>query len=67
MRYNARAMWKHNKVGILSLLIGGALLFGAYAYYLPQDEILAERILGTGMCILLFVVGLGSFLSVRWK
>lgn len=63
--YNGVVMWKHNKVGIIALLIGMALLGAVYAYLHPQDAVLAERVVSAGFCALLFTVGLASFLSVR--
>lgn len=63
--YNTRAMWKHNKIGIMALLGGLALLGAVYLYLRPQDAVLAERVASAGFCALLFVVGLASFLSVR--
>lgn len=65
MGYNGRAMWKHNKVGIIVLLIGLSLLGAVYLYLRPQDAVLAERVTSAGFCALLFTVGLASFLSVR--
>lgn len=47
------------------LLVGLVLLAGVYLYLLPQDSLLAERIAGTGLCLLLFVVALLTCLSVR--
>lgn len=63
--YNYGVMWKHNKVGIMALLIGLTLLGAVYAYLRPQDAVLAERVTSAGFCTLLFGVGLASFLSVR--
>ena len=58
-------MWQANKISIIILLIGFALLGGAYWYLAPQDKLLAERVLYTGICGLLFVVALANYLSVR--
>lgn len=58
-------MWKHNKVGIIVLLIGLVLLGVAYAYLHPQDAVLADRVVSAGFCALLFSVGLASFLTAR--
>lgn len=58
-------MWKANKPFIIMLLAGMAMLAGIYLYLLPQDSLLAERIAGTGFCVLLFVVALLTYLSVR--
>lgn len=58
-------MWKANKPFIIMLLVGMALLAGAYVFLFPQDPLLAERVAGTGFCVLLFVVALLTYLSVR--
>lgn len=60
-----RLMWKANKPFIIMLLVGMLLLAGAYLYWLPSDPLMAERIAGTGFCVLLFVVALLTYLSVR--
>ncbi len=57
--------WQANKWGVIALVAGGAVLASLYAYYAPTDKVLAERILSTGICFLLFVVALGSFLSTK--
>lgn len=58
-------MWQANKISIIILVIGLAALGGAYWYLAPQDELLAQRVLYTGICALLFVVALANWLSVR--
>ena len=58
-------MWQANKISIIILLIGFAVLGGAYWYLVPQDKLVAERVLYTGICALLFVVALANYLSVR--
>ncbi|MBO5684472.1 MAG: hypothetical protein J6R92_05940 [Akkermansia sp.] len=58
-------MWQANKISIIILLIGFAALGGAYWYFAPQDKLLAERVLYTGICGLLFVVALANYLSIR--
>lgn len=60
-------MWQHNKIGILALLGGSAVLAGTYVWLAPQDKDLADKVVSTGFCLLLFVVGLASYLSVRPK
>lgn len=60
-------MWQHNKLGILALLVGGAVLGAVYLWLAPQDKALADKVVCTGFCLLLFVVALASFLSVRLK
>ena len=55
-------MWQANNI---ILLIGFAMLGGAYWYLAPQDKLVAERVLYTGICGLLFVVALANYLSVR--
>lgn len=57
--------WQANKGGILILIFGSAVLASLYAYAAPTDKALAERILSTGICLLLFIVALGSFLSAK--
>lgn len=58
-------MWKANKWGIISLLIGGAILFGIDLHLRPQDKLLADQVLTVGVCSLLFIVALASWLSVH--
>ncbi len=58
-------MWQANKGCILFLLIGFLLLGSAYFWLLPDDELLARRVLSTGVCILLAVGGLVSWLLAR--
>lgn len=49
----------------MMLLAGMVLLAGAYLYLSLRDPLLAERVAGTGFCLLLFVVALITYLSVR--
>lgn len=58
-------MWQANKGCILFLLIGFLLLGGAYFWLLPDDELLARRVLSTGVCVLLAAGGLISWLLAR--
>ena len=58
-------MWRANKWGIVALLIGGAVLFGFDLYLRPRDKHLADQVLTVGVCSLLFVVALASWLSAR--
>lgn len=58
-------MWQANKGCILFLLAGFVLLGGAYFWLLPDDELLARRVLSTGICILLATAGLISWLLAR--
>lgn len=58
-------MWQANKGCILFLLAGFALLGGAYFWLLPQDELLARRVLSTGVCLLLAAAGLISWILAR--
>ena len=60
-----RSMWRANKWGIIALLAGGCILFGIDLYLRPQDRQLADRVLAVGVCSLLFVVALASWLSVH--
>ena len=59
------SMWQTNKISIIILAIGFAALGGAYWYLAPQDKLLAERVLYTGICALLFVVAVANWLSLR--
>ena len=58
-------MWQANKWSIIVLAIGFAALGGAYWYLVPQDELLARRVLYTGICALLFVVAVANWLSLK--
>ena len=58
-------MWRANKWGIIALLVGGAVLFGFDMYLRPRDKQLADQVLTVGVCSLLFVVALASWLSAR--
>ena len=58
-------MWKANKWGIIALLAGGGILFGIDLYLRPRDKVLADQVLTVGVCSLLFVVALASWLSVH--
>lgn len=58
-------MWQANKTAIITLLIGLALLGGAYAYLAATDIELAKKIVSVGFCALLFCVGLYSLLTAR--
>ena len=58
-------MWRANKWGIVALLVGGAVLFGFDLYLRPRDKQLADQVLTVGVCSLLFVVALASWISAR--
>lgn len=58
-------MWQANKGCIIFLLIGMGMLGAVYAYLAPKDELLARKILSTGICILLAVGGLIAWFSAR--
>ncbi len=58
-------MWQANKLSIIVLTLGFAVLGGAYWYLAPQDELLAKRVLYTGICALLFVVAVANWLSLK--
>lgn len=60
-----KSMWRANKWGIIALLIGGAVLFGFDLYLRPRDKQLADQVLTVGVCSLLFVVALASWISAR--
>lgn len=58
-------MWRANKWGIIALLVGGAVLGGVHLYLRRQDKVLADQVLSVGVCSLIFIVALASWLSVR--
>ncbi len=58
-------MWKANKKGLIVLGTGLALLGGIHYLVTPHHEVLADQILALGFCLLLFGVGLASWLSVK--
>lgn len=60
-------MWQANKGAIIALLAGLAVLGGVHWYVAQQDFMLAQRVLSTGLCILLFTVALVNWLSARKK
>ncbi len=58
-------MWQANKKGIIILLGGLALLGGAHYLLAQSNEVLADRVLALGFCLLVFGVALASWLSVK--
>lgn len=58
-------MWRANKPFILMLAAGLLLLGVLYLLLQPADPLLADRVCSTGLCLLLFVVALACYLSVR--
>lgn len=59
-------MWQANKLGIIAL-VTGLLAVGA-AYWKLQmagEPELAEKVAFTGVCAVLFLVGLGTYLAAR--
>lgn len=58
-------MWEANKVGVIVLLVGAVLLGAAYALVQGERPELARQIVAAGVCVLLFSVALGTWLSVR--
>ncbi len=58
-------MWQANKWCIIFLLVGLAALGAAYCYLTPGDELLARKVLSTGICVLLAAGGVISWLSAR--
>lgn len=58
-------MWQANKTGILVLLGGGILLTALYCFCRRQNELFAQQMLAVGVCLLLFGVALGTWISVR--
>lgn len=58
--------WKANKWGLIALAAGMAALVACYAFFMRQgDQDTAEKILSTGICVLLFAVAVGTWLSAR--
>lgn len=59
-------MWQANKWGILALLAGlfavGAAYFKLLAAGKPD---MADKVGATGLCAVLFIVGLATYLSAR--
>ncbi len=58
-------MWNANKKGLIVLLAGLALLGGLHYFLSPAHPQLADQILALGFCLLLFGVGLATWLSVK--
>ena len=59
-------MWQANKWGIIALVIGMAIVGALYFWFQSQgDADMANKVGCTGICAVLFLVGLGSFLSAR--
>ncbi len=59
-------MWQANKLGIIAL-VTGLLAVGA-AYWKLQaagEPELAQKVAFTGVCAVLFLVGLGTYLAAR--
>ena len=58
-------MWQANKTGILVLLGGGILLAALYFFCRRESELFAQQAVAVGVCLLLFGVALGTWISVR--
>ncbi len=58
-------MWRANKKGVLTLVVGLGLLLGLHFALRGHDVQLARQLLALGVCLLLFVVGLVSWMSVK--
>ncbi|MBE6417342.1 MAG: hypothetical protein E7033_02625 [Akkermansiaceae bacterium] len=59
-------MWQANKLGIIALVTG--LLAVRVAYWKLQaagQPEMAEKVAFTGVCAVLFLVGLGTYLAAR--
>lgn len=56
-------MWQANKTAILLLMVGMAALGGLYSYLAQGDELLARKVLSSGICMLLLLLGLFSWLT----
>ena len=54
-------------LAIIALLAGLAVLGGVHWYIAQENLMLAQRVLSTGLCILLFSVALLNWLSARRK
>lgn len=60
-------MWQANKIGIIALALGFAVL-GVVFWLLHETEpLLARQIVAGGFCLLLFTVALATWLSARSK
>lgn len=58
--------WKANKWGVIALVVGLAGLGVAYVALVRQgDEDAAKKMLSSGICLLLFIVALATWLSAR--
>ncbi len=60
-----KSMWKANKKGITTLLMGLVVLGGIHYTVSPVNEQLADQILALGFCALLFLVALVSWIAVK--
>lgn len=59
-------MWQANKWGIIALAVGLAAVGAVYWYFHSiGDTDTADKVGSTGLCAVLFIVGLGSYLSAR--
>lgn len=58
-------VWQANKIGFSILLIGLAALGAAYWHLMDKDLQLAKQVLAGGICLLLFGVATGTWLSAR--
>lgn len=58
-------MWQANKACIIFLLAGLAAVVTAYFLIRPEDALMAERVLSTGICAMLFVTACISYLLAR--
>lgn len=53
--------WKANKGALIALLVGFTVLGAVYAHLYGSDKTLAEQVLCSGICLLIFVVA-----AVNW-
>lgn len=58
-------MWQANKGGIIALLVGGAILGGIYLALKDTDKQLADQIVASGICLLLFGVAVVYWVMAR--
>lgn len=59
-------MWQANKWGIIALVCGLACVGALYCWFQSQGNTdMADKVGCTGICAVLFIVGLGSYLGAR--
>lgn len=58
-------MWQANKWGIIALVLGLAIVLGISFYVEKDAPMLAEQVRAVGICAVLFLVSMATWLSVR--